>query len=205
MRQGAYFLSEREAAAVGAILLRADGSMNPQCVGKTAYAIAQLAGLSGVPREAKVLLAHETQAGPARPYSREKLCPVLAFFTEENEDKILARVCEVLRGEGAGHTFAMHARDEAVISRFAEQVPVSRFLVNTPAALGGIGMTTPLFPALTLGCGAIGGSSTSDNVGPMQLVNLRRVAWGARENPPAPKIDAALIDALTEEILKKLR
>lgn len=207
VRQGAYFLSEREAAAVGSILLRADGSMNPQCVGKTAHAIAALAGLSGVPESAKVLLAHETQAGPARPYSREKLCPVLAFFTEENEDKILARVCEVLRGEGAGHTFAMHAQDKDAVRRFALAVPVSRFLVNTPAALGGVGMTTELFPALTLGCGAVGGSSTSNNVGPMELVNLRRVAWGTQASGVSARSypDAALIDALTEEILKKLR
>lgn len=207
LRQGAYFLSESEAAAVGKLLLRADGSMNPQCVGKTAQAIARLAGLSGVPETAKVLLAHETQAGPARPYSREKLCPVLAFFVEENEEKILARVCEVLYGEGAGHTFAMHAGDEEAIRRFALAVPVSRFLVNTPAALGGVGMTTALFPALTLGCGAVGGSSTSNNISPMELINIRRVAWG-KDEPPVRAgggIDPALIDALTEEILKKLR
>jgi len=54
-------------------------------------------------------------------------------------------------------------------------------LVNTPGALGGIGATTNLSPALTLGCGAVGGSSTSDNVGPQNLFNIRRVAWGVRE------------------------
>ena len=36
-------------------------------------------------------------------------------------------------------------------------------------------------PSLTLGCGAIGGSATSENVGPMQLVNLRYVAIGMLE------------------------
>ena len=35
--------------------------------------------------------------------------------------------------------------------------------------------------ALTLGCGAVGGSSTSDNITPMNLINIRRVAWGVRE------------------------
>ena len=36
-------------------------------------------------------------------------------------------------------------------------------------------------PALTLGCGAVGGSATSDNVSPLNLINIRRVARGLRE------------------------
>ena len=35
---------------------------------------------------------------------------------------------------------------------------------------------TLLMPALTLGCGAVGGSATSENVGPMQLLNTKKVA-----------------------------
>ena len=199
-RQGAYFLSEEEAGKLAKILLRADGSMNPKIVGKTAFEVAQFAGVS-VPQETTVLIAHETQAGPTRPYSREKLCPVLALFVERNEDTILKRAVEVLLGEGAGHTFCIHATDEDVIRRFALEIPVSRFLVNTPSSLGGVGYTTKLFPALTLGCGAVGGSSSSNNIGPLDLINIRRVAWGAKTT----SFDASLIDALTEEILKKLR
>ena len=125
-------------------------------------------------------------------------------------DTILRRICEVLAGEGAGHTFVLHAKDEAVVRRFALTVPVSRFLVNVPASLGGIGAETALFPALTLGCGAVGGSSSSNNIGPLDLINLRRVAWGSEkpEPPqpePQPEPDSALIARLTEEILKKLR
>ena len=122
------------------------------------------------------------------------------------------RICEVLAGEGAGHTFVLHAKDEAVVRRFALTVPVSRFLVNVPASLGGIGAETALFPALTLGCGAVGGSSSSNNIGPLDLINLRRVAWGSEkpeppqpETPDQPEPDSALIARLTEEILKKLR
>ena len=121
------------------------------------------------------------------------------------------RICEVLAGEGAGHTFVLHAKDEAVVRRFALTVPVSRFLVNVPASLGGIGAETALFPALTLGCGAVGGSSSSNNIGPLDLINLRRVAWGSEKPEPQPEAlaqpepDSALIARLTEEILKKLR
>ncbi len=68
-----------------------------------------------------------------------------------------------------------------VVREFAMKKPVSRILVNTPGALGGVGATTGLAPALTLGCGAVGGSATSDNITPMNLINIRRVAYGQCE------------------------
>ena len=110
----------------------------------------------------------------------------------------------MLRHEGSGHTFAIHARDEGVIRRFALEIPVSRFLVNTPAALGGIGAATGLFPALTLGCGAVGGSSSSNNISPMDLINLRRVAWGTEAMQQKQEHDSALVELLTQKILERL-
>ena len=86
----------------------------------------------------------------------------------------------------------IHSEDMSVIREFALKKPVSRLLVNTPGALGGVGASTGLQPALTLGCGSVGGSATSDNVGPMHLINIRRVAFGIKElsdirgNNPAP-------------------
>ncbi len=85
---------------------------------------------------------------------------------------------------------------------------MSRFLLNTTGALGGIGATTNLFPALTLGCGAVGGSSSSNNIGPLDLINIRRVAWGVREVPGQRQnhctISETVINALAAEIMKKL-
>jgi acyl-CoA reductase-like NAD-dependent aldehyde dehydrogenase len=133
----------------------------------------------------------------------EKLCPVLAFFIMDSEEAVLQKAVEVLTHEGSGHTFAIHCEDEAVIRRFALKIPVSRFLVNTPAALGGIGKTTGLFPALTLGCGAVGGSSSSNNISPLDLINIRRVAWGKKEATAAAP-DQDLVTLLTEKILERL-
>ena len=131
---------------------------------------------------------------------------MLAFFVMDSEDAVLEKAVEVLRHEGSGHTFAIHAEDEDVITRFALQVPVSRFLVNTPAALGGIGATTGLFPALTLGCGAVGGSASSNNISPLDLINIRRVAWGTEEPPyPEHKPDEDLVELLAAKILEKIR
>ena len=203
-RQGFYFMNTEEAGRLAGLLFRPSGALNPEIVGKSAVFLAEKAGFS-VPGGTKVLVAREQEAGPTRPYSMEKLCPVLAFFVMESEDAILEKAIEVLTHEGAGHTFAMHAQDRAAVEKFALQIPVSRFLVNTPAALGGIGATTALFPALTLGCGAVGGSASSNNISPLDLINIRRVAWDAEEHPPEKTVDDDLVAILTEKLLERLQ
>ena len=200
-RMGFYFMDSQKAGDLAKLLFRPDGSLNPEIVGRSAPELAGKAGFS-VPEGTKILVAREQEAGPTRPYSMEKLCPVLAFFVMDSEAAVLQKAIEVLRHEGSGHTFAIHAKDENVVRKFALQIPVSRFLVNTPAALGGIGATTALFPALTLGCGAVGGSSTSNNISPLDLINIRRVAWGV-EKPPV-QVDENLVEILTGKILERL-
>ncbi len=203
-RHGFYFMNEAEAGSLAKLLFRPTGALNPEIVGKPAFNLAQMAGFS-VPRETRILVAREQEAGPSRPYSMEKLCPVLAFYVMENEDAVLEKCIQVLHHEGSGHTFAMHCQDKKTICRFAEKIPVSRFLVNTPAALGGIGASTGLFPALTLGCGAVGGSSSSNNISPLDLINIRRVAWGIKEGPEkAPQVDMDLVELLTRKIMERL-
>ena len=204
-KRGFYFMNSEQAGSLAKLLFQPNGALNPKIVGRKATELAQMAGFC-VPGSTKVLVAREQEAGPTRPYSMEKLCPVLAFFVMESEEAVLQKAVEVLEHEGSGHTFAMHATDRDVIRRFALAIPVSRFLVNTPAALGGIGSTTGLFPALTLGCGAVGGSSSSNNISPLDLINIRRVAWDMEQAPSsAPGVDPALVELLTHKIMEKLR
>ena len=204
-RQGFYFMNPQEAGRLAGLLFRPNGALNPEIVGKAAPVLAEKAGFS-VPADTKVLVAREQEAGPTRPYSSEKLCPVLAFFVMENEESVLQKCTEVLRHQGSGHTFAIHATDVSVIRRFALEIPVSRFLVNTPAALGGIGSSTHLFPALTLGCGAVGGSSSSNNISPLDLINIRRVAWDCEKIPQGSElpVDESLVELLTKRIMERL-
>ena len=205
--QGFYFMDKEQAGLLAKLLFRPNGTLNPEIVGKSALHLAKMAGFP-VPPGTRILVAREQEAGPTRPYSMEKLCPVLAFFVMDNEDAVLEKAMEVLSHEGSGHTFVIHAQEERVIERFCLKIPVSRFLVNVPAALGGIGMGTGLFPALTLGCGAVGGSSSSNNISPMDLINLRRVAWGLEEKEAprrgAVSVDENLVELLTQKILERL-
>ena len=81
-KQGGYFLSDDEIAQLGKFILRANGTMNPAIVGKSAKVIAELAGFT-IPEDAQVLIARETGVGRGHPYSNEKLCPILGFYTAQ--------------------------------------------------------------------------------------------------------------------------
>lgn len=227
-RQGGYFMDEAQSEKVAKFILRDNGTMNPKIVGKSAQAIADMAGIQ-IPAGTRVLLSRQTEVSKKNPYTREKLCPLLAFFVEEGWQEACERSIQILQNEGVGHTMTIHSEDTDVIREFALKKPVSRLLVNTPGALGGVGGTTNLAPALTLGCGAVGGSATSDNITPMNLINIRRVACGVTElsdirkkyNVPAPEqsnccrtvnsgastsgLTAEDVEAITRAVLAKLR
>ncbi|WP_414733939.1 acetaldehyde dehydrogenase (acetylating) [Acetobacterium carbinolicum] len=179
-KQGCYMLTSAEKKLLEKIMLTPKMTMNPKIVGKTALYIAEMAGIK-VPANTKVLIGQETMVGHNIPFSREKLCPILAFYIEDTWPKACDRAIEILTKEGAGHTMIIHSKNEEIIREFALRKPVSRLLVNTAGALGGVGATTNLLPAFTLGCGAVGGSATSDNISPLNLLNLRRVAYGVKE------------------------
>lgn len=218
-RQGAYFLDSQQREKLGGFILRANGTMNPEIVGRSAKTIATLAGIT-VPENTRVLVAEEDGVGRGHPYSNEKLAPILAFYTESDFVSVCERCCEILYYEGAGHTFSIHTNDDGMVKYFSEHIPASRILVNTSAALGGIGATTGLTPSLTLGCGAVGGSATSENVGPSQLFNLRWVAYGTCETedvrkaaPDCPegicrtKFDegAISVDEIVSKVIKRIQ
>lgn len=217
-KQGAYFVTPEEAKKLGQFIILPSGAMNPKMVGKSPEVIANLAGIT-IPKGTRVIIAEETGVGKQHPYSMEKLAPILGFYTVSDWEEACKLSMKILHHEGAGHTMALHTKNEEVIREFALKKPVSRLLVNTPAALGGVGATTGLFPAFTLGCGAVGGSATSDNVSPLNLFNVRRVAYGTgefsdflalensslRKEVSEPTIDNdQLVSLLVQRVLEKL-
>jgi acetaldehyde dehydrogenase (acetylating) len=215
-RQGGYFLPPGDSEKVEKILMGPSGTMNAKLVGRTADYIARTAGIT-MPKGVRVLLGEETRVGPKFPYSKEKLMPVLGFYVEENWEKACERCIEILMAEGAGHTMSIHSRDEKIIREFGLKKPVSRLIVNSPAALAGVGATTGLNPSLTLGCGAVGGNASSDNIGPLNLINIRRVAYGLREiEDIRPKnienadrsfagYNGEMVDILVKKIVEQLK
>jgi len=134
-----------------------------------------------VPPSVRVLISEQKYVTEDNPYSKEKLCPVLAYFVEDDWRDACEKCIELLLSEHKGHTLVIHSNDGEVIMQFALKKPVARILVNTPAVFGSMGLTTNLFPAMTLGSALTGEGITSDNVSPMNLVYIRKVGYGVRE------------------------
>jgi acetaldehyde dehydrogenase (acetylating) len=188
--QGAYMCDERARDALQRVVMQPHGGVNPAVVGKSALEVAVMAGLD-VPPGTRVLVARLNGVGKAHPLSAEKLCPVLAFYVESDWEAACLRCIELLNYGGLGHSLAIHCKDEAVIREFALKKPVNRILVNTPSSHGAIGFSTGLLPSLTLGCGSWGGNITSDNVGPLHLINRKRVAYDIGRIAATPEYVAA--------------
>lgn len=176
-KEGAYFMTGEEAERLGTIIFQKDGTLNREFIGKPAERLAKAAGFA-VPQGTVLLISEQKYVSEKNPYTRQNLCPVLAYYVEDNWQHACEKCIELLLSERRGHTLVIHSRDEAVIEQFALKKPVARMLVNTPGVFGGMGMTTDLFPAMTLGSGTVGLGTVTGNVGPRNLVYIRKVGYG---------------------------
>jgi len=177
--QGAYFLSGAEADQLARVVATPQRHLNPAIVGKSVEVIAKLAGLS-VPQGTRCLIADVAGVGRDYPLSMEKLSPILAFYVADGVARGAERSYEILKYGGMGHTAGVHTRSREVAVRFGAEMPASRITVNTPTTHGAIGFSTALPPSMTLGCGSWGGNVTSDNVSPLHLMDIKRVAFETR-------------------------
>jgi acyl-CoA reductase-like NAD-dependent aldehyde dehydrogenase len=144
-------------------------------VGQAATAIAAQAGIE-VPAGVRLLVAPLPREAVPGPFGREKLAPIVSLFTADGEDDGIGLCLRILGNGGAGHSAVIHTRSERLQLSFAQQMPVSRVLVNSPAAQGISGVGNGLTPSLTLGCGTYGRTSTTDNVTYTHLINVKRLA-----------------------------
>jgi len=175
-RQGGHFLNPTEADAVAKILLTPQRTLNAGIVGRSAQHIAGLAGIS-IPDGTRCLLADCGGVGRDYPWSIEKLSPTLAFFIVDGVEQAAARCDEILHFGGMGHTAGMHTQDRQKAIEYGKAMPASRVVINSPTTHGAIGLSTDLAPSMTLGCGSWGGNVTSDNVSPIHLMDIKRVAF----------------------------
>jgi acetaldehyde dehydrogenase (acetylating) len=178
-QHGTVFLDAENQRRLSELLFIGRGALNPEAVGQTAIELARRIGLT-VPLGTKVLGTALNDVGPQTPLSAEILGPVLSFYRARDLDAAHARCREVLAFGGEGHTLGLHGRDQAMIARMSD-LPASRIVVNTPSLLGGMGFSAGTDPSFMLGTGTWSGSIVSDNVGPLHLINIKRVA---HENRP---------------------
>ena len=175
--RGAYLVNTEEKDKLEAVMFDKErGVPSLAIVGKSPQVIAKLAGFE-VPAETQLLLVPLSTIGPEDWFSHEKLSPVLGYIKyNSTEEAINAAKSQLLWG-GAGHTAVVHAQDDAVLNKFALEIPANRLLLNQPAVHGSIGLTyNQLPPSLTLGCGTDGGNYLSNNVNYIDLLNVKQVA-----------------------------
>jgi acetaldehyde dehydrogenase (acetylating) len=178
--QKAYIATEAQKDALGKLLITSNWTVNPNCVGQAPTKIARMAGFE-VPADTSIICAEVGGVGKQHPLSAEKLSPVLSLYFLPDFDSCMQTCWALLKFGGLGHTAAIYSRNDARTREYAMRMPAYRILVNTPAPQGSTGITTNVFPSMTLGCGAAAGNSTSDNVGPLHLINIKRLAFVVRK------------------------
>jgi len=167
-------------AALEKLLIGRNFAINPDCVGQSPQRIAKMAGFEA-PADAPILAVEIGGIGKEHPLSAEKLSPLLSLLFVDTFDAALDACEAILRFGGLGHTCGIYATDDQRIRTYALRMPAFRVVANTPTPQGSTGITTNVFPAMTLGCGAVAGNSTSDNVSPLHLINIKRLAYGKED------------------------
>ncbi len=204
-QEGAYFTDSAQTGLLRKLLFTAEGAMVTSTVGKPAQYLAALAGFE-VPPGTRVLVTRLKRVGKDEPLSREKLTTVLGWYEEEGWEAGCERCIELIQFGGRGHSLVIHATDKNVIMAFGLEKPVFRIAVNTMSTLGAIGLTTGVYPSMTLGAGGVGGSITGDNVTTYHLFNVKRLAYEINSPPPAAfTVSPALQGASAHEIEQVVR
>jgi len=176
-KSGAYLCTEAEKAKLESVMFDKErGVPDMAIVGKSPQIIAGLAGFT-IPADRKLLMVPLTTTGGEDWMSREKLSPVLGWFIVDSKEEAINAAAIQLEFGGAGHSAVVFTESEAVAQEFALKVHANRVVWNQPSVHGTIGaLYNSLVPSLTLGCGAMGGNITSENVGYKNLLNIKRLA-----------------------------
>lgn len=182
--RGCYFLKKGAELDKVRKTIIINGALNGKIPGKSAYEIAQMAGVD-VPADTKILIGEVQSVDITEEFAHEKLSPVLGMYKAKTFDEALEKAERLVADGGYGHTASLyvHPAEAEKIAKHAAAMKTCRILINTPSSHGGIGdiYNFMLVPSLTLGCGTWGGNSVSDNVGVKHLLNIKTVAE-RREN-----------------------
>jgi acetaldehyde dehydrogenase (acetylating) len=218
---GARFLNDDEAERLTCAVFTPQLTFVPDCVGQSPQALAERAGIAVDP-QATVLVVQPKGVGIAHPLSMEILTPTLKWYPAAGPGEAMDRVDQLLRFGGEGHTAGIWTGDQAVAAAYAARARAFRVLVNTPTCFGAMGATVALPPSFMLGTGTWGGSITADAIGPMHLINRKRVAtatrsWREVAALPAPATAAvngaarlsppdagAFVDAVVRRVLDRI-
>lgn len=182
VKNGAYIVSAAKEKEAFRNSMFFEGAMNRHAVGQSVQTIARLAEVD-VPQNTRVILVEADDCGTGDILSKEKMCPVLAVYRYHDFKESVEIARSNLEVEGKGHSVVIHSHTTDNIEYAAEQLCVSRFVINQScASSAGGSFYNGLAPTNTLGCGSWGNNSISENLDYKHLINVSRIAYYMPEN-----------------------
>ena len=176
VKDGAYYIDDKAQVAKIRETIFPGGVMDKNCVGQTAVFIAKKAGVD-VPETTKILMVKADGCGKADDLAKEKMCPVIAAYAYDTWEEGVKIAYENLMVAGKGHSVCIHSHNQKHIEYAANELPVSRFLLNQICATSNGGsFFNSLSATTTLGCGSWGNNSISENLSWKHLFNVSRIA-----------------------------
>lgn len=134
--RGAYILNEDEVYKIRKVI-SINGSINRKIIGKTAYEIAEIAGIK-VP-ETTMVLIDEVESVGQEAFEQEKLSPVLAIYRAKNFDDAVEKAKIFLELDEFGDTSVLYVdsiKGKDKITKFGGTMKTVRTFVNMPASQG---------------------------------------------------------------------
>ncbi len=183
--EGGYVCSSEEKAKLQKALWPDGHTLNRNVVAQPAAKIAGIAGIE-IPEGCCFLAVEETGTGADYPFSGEKLSVVTTLYKWNKFEDAIQLVNDITAYSGAGHSCGIHTSKQERILAVAEQVKVSRVMVNQPQCLANSGAWTNGMPTtLTLGCGTWGGNIASENITWKHLLNTTWVSSPIASRQPS--------------------
>ena len=88
---GCYFVNELEKQLLTSYMFDSNRELNNKVVGQNPYLIAEQSGFK-IPINTKILVVNEDGVGINYPYSKEKLSPILAYYTVNSKDEAIQQL-----------------------------------------------------------------------------------------------------------------
>lgn len=173
-QRGVHFLTKQDQDTLSRVFF-VNNRVNPAIVGKSPQKIGEMASIY-VPKDAICIGVETDDYSLKEPFAHEKMSPILTLYRAETFQQGV-EMCRSLALEGGpGHSSCIYTSNEGHLSYFQRKMPTYHINVNMPA-MGGIGIryNPNMSPTMTVGCGIRGGSISSVNVGPNELLQLKHV------------------------------
>lgn len=154
-----------------------NGVMNKDLVGQSVAKVAEAVGIK-LPEGTKLIATAADGIGKFDVLCKEKMCPVIATFKYKTFEEAVEIANANLEVEGKGHSVSIHSDNKRNIEYAANNIPVSRVLINQICStMNGGSFFNGFAPTTTLGCGSWGNNSISENLDYKHLINITRIGY----------------------------